>query len=169
MKIYNSIILIVGSIMFLLGCGKMNSTHISNQNEDSAGIMDDMETDTEYNDKLGLVLCVDNVSPTGLHLIFSQSGGQSTGILKTGASYNLERYDGEKWCPVIPIINNYGWQLQSFTVNKNQNTEFKINWEWLYGQLEAGSYRIEKEISDFREPGNQDNYIYYVEFEINDE
>lgn len=155
--------------MFLVGCGRVNSVQISNQNRDTESAFDDIETDTECNDKLGLVLRVDNVSQTGLCLIFSQSGGQPTGILKTGASYNLERYDGGKWYPVIPIINNYGWQLQSFTVYKNQNTEFKINWEWLYGKLEAGLYRLEKEIIDFREPGNQDDYIYNIEFEINDE
>lgn len=170
MKTCSSIILIVGSIMFLMGCDSVKLVQITDQIIDVAeGFDNDIAIDTEYNDKLGLVLSVDNVTSTGLCLICSQSGGQPTGTLKTGSSYNLEKYDSGKWYPVIPIIDNYGWQLQAFTIYKNQDTKFNINWEWLYGKLGSGTYRLEKNIIDFRESDNQDNYIYYIEFELNDE
>jgi len=169
MKTCSSKILIIGSFMALLGCGRTDSLQTTNQSVDMA---DDFgngaEADTEHNNKLGLYLSVVDVSPTGLILICSQSGGQPTGILKTGPSYNLERYEGENWYSVIPIIENY-WQLQIFTIEKNQDTEFNIDWEWLYGKLGPGKYRLEKKIKDVREPGNHDDYTYYVEFEIDDE
>lgn len=166
MKTSSSIILLVCSIMLLVGCGRMGS----NQGVDMAdNFGEGAETDPEHNDMLGLNLSVIDISRTGLCLICSQSGGQPTGTLKTGSSYNLEKYEGENWHPVIPIINNYGWQLQTFTIYKNHDTEFNIDWEWLYGKLGIGIYRLEKKIIDFREPGDQDEYTYYVEFEINDE
>jgi len=80
----------------------------------------------------------------------------------------LERFEDKIWYSVIPINEKY-WQLQLFTVEKNQDTEFNIDWEWLYGKLGPGKYRLEKEIMDVRESGNHDDYTYYVEFEINDE
>ena len=141
-------ILIIGSFILLLGCGRTDSSQTTNQ--------------------LGLYLSVVDVSPTGLNLMCRQSGGQPAGILKTGSSYNLERYEGKSWYSVIPINEKY-WQLQLFTVEKNQDTEFNIDWEWLYGKLGPGKYRLEKEIMDVRESGNHDDYTYYVEFEINDE
>ena len=48
----------------------------------------------------------------------------------------------------------------------NDSREFELNWEWLYGKLPAGTYRIGKEIMDFRETGDYDTEWYYTEFEI---
>ena len=58
---------------------------------------------------------------------------------------------------------------------KNEETELERswlssngiwNWEWLYGELPEGNYRIAKEIMDFRETGEYDTAIHYAEFRI---
>ena len=51
-------------------------------------------------------------------------------------------------------------------VPKDDIVEFKINWEWLYGKLPTGTYRITKEFTDFRGTGDYDNFVYWTEFEI---
>ena len=48
----------------------------------------------------------------------------------------------------------------------NEVCEWEVNWEWLYGQIPAGKYRIGKEIMDFRGTGDFDKTVYYVEFNI---
>ncbi len=48
----------------------------------------------------------------------------------------------------------------------NDSCEWDVNWEWLYGVLAEGKYRIGKEITDFRDTGDYDSAIYYAEFEI---
>ena len=45
-------------------------------------------------------------------------------------------------------------------------TVWEIDWNWLYGELPAGKYRIGKEIMDFRGTGDYDTSIYFAEFEI---
>lgn len=153
--------------MLLLGCGRTDSIQTVNQSEYiSDNLGNGAKINTDHNNKLGLNFSVVDVSPTGLKLICSQSGDQPFGILKTGSSYNLEIYMENNWYSVVPITDKY-WQLQVFTIEKNQYTEFNIDWEWLYGKLEPGKYRLEKEIMDVKEPGIHDDYTYYAEFEIN--
>ena len=41
-----------------------------------------------------------------------------------------------------------------------------VNWEWLYGELEPGTYKIIKSVSDFRGPGDSDDKTYFAEFVI---
>lgn len=48
----------------------------------------------------------------------------------------------------------------------NGATEWEVNWEYLYGELPAGEYRIAKKINDFRGTGDYDTYTYYAEFTI---
>lgn len=113
----------------------------------------------------GVYLEADDVSPTGLELEICQSGGYPSGKLQTGAWYEIEKFDGE-WKPVDTVITNYGWNAIAYLIPENGEYETKINWEWLYGRLPKGNYRIAKEITDFRETGDFDKKIHYAYFEI---
>ena len=113
----------------------------------------------------GITLSVKNVTESGLTLICTQSGGEPTGELQTGSDYHLIVLDGE-WKDVPTVIKDYGWNTIAYMVPKEESTEFEINWEWLYGKLPAGTYRIIKGFTDFRESGDFDTETYWAEFEI---
>ena len=51
-------------------------------------------------------------------------------------------------------------------IPKNDTCQWEVNWEWLYGNVPNGKYRIGKEIMDFRATGDYDKVIYFTEFEI---
>ena len=51
-------------------------------------------------------------------------------------------------------------------VKMNDITEMNINWEYAYGELKPGYYRLKKEFNDFREPGDFDKETYEVYFTI---
>ncbi len=55
-----------------------------------------------------------------------------------------------------------------YIISEEIPVEFEIDWEALYGSLGTGKYRIGKGISDFKETGDYDTAMYYVEFEIKD-
>ena len=122
----------------------------------------------EYEDfpNWGLTLSVKDVTSSGLTLIVTQSDGELTGELQTGSDYNLMVLKDGTWQDVPTIIEEYGWTAEAYTVPKNDSVEFKINWEWLYGKLSAGTYRITKGFMDFRKSGDYDNFAYWTEFEI---
>ena len=113
----------------------------------------------------GLTLSVKDVTESGLTLVCTQSGGEPAGELQTGSDYKLIVLK-EAWEDVPTIIEDYGWDMIAYMVSKDDVTEFEYNWEWLYGKLPAGTYRMVKGFTEFRETGDYDNFDYWIEFEI---
>ena len=50
------------------------------------------------------------------------------------------------WIKVKPIIKDYGFISIGYTLRPNERAEIKKNWEWLYGKLPAGYYRINTDV-----------------------
>ena len=142
-----------------------------NDNEEYVVVLMDLEwiKFEKREDVWGLELTATNVSPTGLTLLFNQSGGNPSGDLQTGSLYWLEVLIDNQWIPVemLPSANDIGWTDEAYIINMNDITEWEVNWEWLYGELPIGRYRIGKEIMDFRNTGGiYDTFNYYADFEI---
>lgn len=114
----------------------------------------------------GLTLSVKDVTPTGLTLVCTKNGGNSTGELMCGEEYQLVALKEGAWKSVPTVITNYGFNSMGYWVSEGTDTEFEIDWEWLYGKLTAGTYRLTKSFMDFRETGDYDTAMYWVEFEI---
>lgn len=117
----------------------------------------------------GIILAAENVTPTGLTLKYTQSGGTATGDLQTGSWYRIERLtQDKKWEEIEYLPHEYDicWTLEAINIPQNDSTEWNINWEGLYGELFPGTYRIAKEVMDFRKTGDYEKQIYYAEFEI---
>lgn len=117
-------------------------------------------------DKLGLALSAENVTDSGLTLVFTQSGGEKTGALETGSWYSLDKFTDGEWTPLETEPLDFAWTMVAYMIKENDTTKFDVNWEWLYGRLPAGRYRINKQVMDFRAPGDYDEYIYSTEFEV---
>ncbi len=126
---------------------------------------DNTTTDTGF-PNWGLTLSVKDVTASGLTLVCAQSGGEPTGELQTGSDYHLIVLKDGTWQDVPTIIEEYGWNAIAYIVEKDDSTEFEIKWEWLYGKLPAGTYRLTKGFTDFRKSGEYDNFTYWTEFEI---
>ena len=117
----------------------------------------------------GISLSVENVSSTGLTLKCTQSGGRPKGELQTGSWFVLEIWTQEYgWREVDYLPHEYeiAWTQEAWIIPMNDTCEWEVNWEWLYGELPEGKYRIGKEIMDFRDAGDYDSTIYYADFEI---
>lgn len=118
-------------------------------------------------DKLGITLCAENVTKTGMTLKIEQFGGNPDGELETGEWFKLEKTVDDSWTPVEtnPLID-YAWPDIVYEIKKNDITKLQVEWKWLYGELESGFYRLTKEIV-FRSAGNFDKDLYEVYFTIN--
>lgn len=116
----------------------------------------------------GVTLEVDNVTANGLTMICTQSGGNPSGELQTGSDYVLEECINGNWYKVEYIIDEYNvsWTAEARIIPMNDSVSWDFNWEYLYGELAAGEYRIGKDIMDYRNPGNYDIARGYVEFVI---
>lgn len=117
--------------------------------------------------ELGLSLEVTECTGTGATLVFRQSGGNPAGELIFGDAYGIERYENGEWLDVpVAITGNYAFHEVAYVIPQGEEREFQIDWEWLYGELGAGEYRIRKEVDDFRKTADYDEYEIYAYFEI---
>ena len=118
----------------------------------------------------GFTLTAGGVTPTGLTLTFTQSGGHPTGSLQYGAYYWLEREEEVGGWVRVPVIldpsENWGWTDVSYHISMDGQTSEEVDWSWLYGELAPGRYRIGKEVMDFRKAGDYDTQVYYAEFSV---
>ncbi len=119
------------------------------------------------NDKWGIRFFADAVTPTGLTLKIEQFGGDPSGELQTGADYLLETSVDDVWQAVktkdgAPLV----WNSIAYMIKKNDVTELQIDWQYAYGELKPGYYRLKKEIMDFRASGDFDKESYEVYFNV---
>lgn len=115
----------------------------------------------------GITLTAEEITPTGAIIKCTQSGGDATGELHTGSWYILESWTQEYGWKELPYVTdeNIGWDDVAWVIPMEDSVEWEVNWEWLYGKLPDGKYRIGKSITDFRATGDYDTVTYYVEFE----
>lgn len=114
---------------------------------------------------LGVMLTAEDVTSDGMTLVCTQSGGNQTGELLTGAWYQLEVLKDGQWMEA-PCYAEVCWEDIAWNISMEGNTQWETNWTWIYGSLEPGEYRIAKEIMDFRQTGDYDTYICHAYFVI---
>lgn len=119
-----------------------------------------------FDDPWGITLTVEDITSTGLTIVCKQSGGKPTGRLQTGSWFILETWTKENGWQEVPLFMEVAWTEEAWSIPQNDSTLWEVNWEWLYGVVPSGKYRIGKRIMDFRSSGDFDNAVYYAEFII---
>lgn len=117
------------------------------------------------NDLDGVVMTVkkETVSCTGLTVVFANSSKQQ-GIY--GEYFCLEKKINGKWYQMPVIIDNYGFDDIGYELAAGDNREWTVEWDWLYGSLNAGEYRIVKDVLKLRSPGDHDTFYLAAEFAV---
>lgn len=114
----------------------------------------------------GITLSLKRVKPSGLTLVCTQSGGELTGRLMTNFEYSVQVLENGEWVNVPTIKKHIYTSGQAYFIPMDDRTKLKINWEWRYGKLTPGTYRILYEFEDYRGPGDYDTATYFAEFKI---
>lgn len=124
----------------------------------------------------GLSFWANNVSSTGCTLHFRQQGGLTwqdnsgaviEGELTMGAMFHIQVFDGTQWQGLTPIAK-VQWDAILYMLPLDNSLTLDISWEYLYGVLSPGSYRIVKEITGPGETRPDVTCQYYAEFTITD-
>lgn len=118
------------------------------------------------NQEIGLYFSLKNVSAAGATLVYNQFDADApTGELQDSEFFIIERCRDGEWEEVPVIVEgDYGFHDIACNIPKEEITERALNWEWLYGQLAPGEYRIGKSILDFRKTADYDKYTIYAYF-----
>lgn len=137
---------------------------IYNADEQSGGIgVYDADSQVE---ELSLMVSAKKVSSTAATLVFNQYDRSITTELIFGEDFKLEKKEGTEWKEAdIVLDGEYGYKDIAHIIKKEDTTEYEYDWEWLYGSLEAGEYRIAVNIiRNFRDTGDSDKYTVYAHF-----
>ena len=158
-----------GTGMYQTDTGFTNGDYSASE-EDYVTTTETSTADTSVPD-WGLSLSVNNVSSTGLTLVVTQSGGNPTGSLQTGEAYRLTTLVDGTWQTVeeLPLpegVDGRAFNSLAYFIPMEGTKEFDINWNWIFGELPSGTYRLIKEFINFRETANYDSCEYWVEFHI---
>ena len=99
----------------------------------------------------------------------AQLGGTLEGELQTGAAYHIEKLsDDGNWIAVEPK-QLLAWNQLAYLIPENEIYEMQIDWTYGYGILPPGSYRIAKEVADFKTGHKYSPEIYYAYFDLTQE
>jgi len=128
------------------------------------------QNEAPQSDERGLTLRAQNVTAEGCTIVYEQHGGAPSGSeLLTGSWYRIERKEQDEWVEVPyaeGIGGEIGWNDTAWIISMEGSVEFEESWGTLYGELPPGTYRIVKEIMDFRGTGDYDVNDYYAEFTL---
>jgi hypothetical protein len=109
-------------------------------------------------------IIIQNVSPNGISFHLENKTENS---YTYGEDYVLYVREGNDWRIVDPIIEKWGFTAIGYTLEPQSITDtITINWQWLFGQLPLGEYKIEKAVLFIREPGDYDRFVVDQYFTI---
>lgn len=120
-KISKSLILLV----LVIGCSVVNS---SNSKEDE--VVMSIKNNTLSNQ--GVVVVITGTDKLESSLMFS-------------SDFKISKLTNKNYVPLDYIIANVGWDDIGYPIKRDTSIEIEIQWEYLYGKLEPGSYKLEKE------------------------
>ena len=107
----------------------------------------------------GVEMYVTDVTPKGLNLIFTQEDFISTidndnWEYSMSSNFVLEKLEYKNWYSVKTKYKGeeIPWSSDIQIIEMNNPEGYYINWEWVYGELKPGTYRIVKELKVLKEP-----------------
>ena len=153
-KLISIIVLIVSLI--LVACGNGNSTETNNWKKTEHDMVNNFDG-VSMNIKEG------SVSPTEATVIF-ENNSNNQGVYSD--DFLLEKEIEGDWYQLPTIIDEYGFNDIGYELLPWEIEEFTIDWDWLYGSLDSGEYRIVKKLLDLRDTGDYDEYNLAAHFTI---
>ncbi|WP_407272462.1 immunoglobulin-like domain-containing protein [Radiobacillus sp. PE A8.2] len=147
------------SLILLSGCGSSSSNS-------SKGTDWEPTIHETVNNLEGVTMIVKDgkVSTTGLTVTFENKADKECIY---GEYFMLEKKIEGSWYQVpVTLDGNYGFNDIGYELNASDVSEWTADWEWLYGSLDTGEYRIVKDVLDFRKAGDYDKFYLAAEFTI---
>lgn len=138
------------------------------------GVTDEIIMTPPYGEDWVLELKAEGASATGTALVFTHSGD---GVeLMTGEPYTLEKYTDGEWQMLEPA-KDLSFHLVGYNIPNNESYTLHTDWEYGYGALPEGHYRIGKNVSikGMREGTYEgvkkidyytEDKVFYAEFDI---
>lgn len=137
-----------------------NAESIENGSQDY--VSDDWDGDYAPMD-WGVTLRAEDATSTALTLVMERSGDASAEELVTGSRFFLQREEDGRWADVPYPGGEPDWTDELLIIPTEGALRQQVSWEAFYGALEAGQYRIGKEI---RASDSGESALCWAEFRV---
>ena len=139
-------IISVMCVVFLAGCSYLFGT--SDDFVSEITIVTESADTEEIPDDWDIRMTTENISADGLKLKAELFGAKDREI-NTGAEFWLDVRTEDGWQEAQRITDeDICWNAIAYVVTDTQPAEWDIGWEFIYGTLEDGQYRIGKKFFD---------------------
>ena len=86
--------------------------------------------------------------------------------IRFGEWFELQVQVNDRWFALPYRIDNAAFYEVAYGAPKDETIIHEVDWSWLYGELPKGTYRIVKDVMDFRGTGDYTKYYLADEFSI---
>ena len=85
---------------------------------------------------------------------------QTDEVYEYGEGFEIEKEKNGKWYKLNPI-DNYAFHSIAYELNAKEEKEIEFDWEFGYGSLPSGKYRIVTHVSSsLNRPTKPSDYVY---------
>lgn len=152
----------------MISCHSRKNEEQANSDVNVPEIIDSEKDANVFSPLAGVTMEVTEYSNTSVSVRITNDTDKD---IQCGSDFCLEMQDEEteEWRELDEVIDNAAFTMEAYRIQKDSPYETVINFEWLYGRLESGRYRMVKTVTDFRGTGDYTDYIYTAEFCIKEE
>lgn len=125
------------------------------------------ENVTAVPETISITLTAKNVTPDGLTLVLDTTEPIPADTILYGKEFSLWELKDDEWVRVPQFNEDAVFTSEGYPFT--QRTELAVDWNWIYGTLSQGHYRIGKHFTDSRRTGDSTDYELYAEFDITPE
>ena len=108
---------------------------------------------------IGVSMDLSDITPAGATVHFYRFDTENAGELSFGDSFVIEKDNEGNWKEVPVIEENAAFNDIAHIIPANDTCEAEISWEWLYGPLSPGTYRIRKTVINSKDNGNTEHEL----------
>jgi len=105
------------------------------------------QAETIYDPEAGVTATLRDISNVGANLIIRREDDDDGAEVIYGEAYILQRQVDGEWQDAETVPDNYGFPMVGYNVPGGEEASIYYNWEWLYGALEPGEYRMAWDVS----------------------
>ena len=105
------------------------------------------QAETIYDPEAGVTATLRDISNVGANLIIRREDDDDGAEVIYGEAYILQRQVDGEWQDAETVPDNYGFRMVGYNVPGGEEASIYYNWEWLYGALEPGEYRMVWDVS----------------------
>lgn len=133
--------------------------------EDLIQFLTTLDRGTSSDSFYGVTLAVEEVSPNGATVVFLGDGEKPEGRLLGGNDYWVQMEQDGVWVDVTKVPEP-SFTTESYEVDNIRR--HKIDWQWRYGTLASGHYRIGKDVTYQEGAKPLETATVWAEFTLSD-